>query len=90
MGSISLEAAIGIGSLIVLPFILWCISVNRGVKRLLTMHNNPDDYGFGTVETNRILEKQEGYWRELIHYIKFIAEQSANGKKVPPPTPHVD
>lgn len=68
------------------------------VKRLLAMHENPDDYDFGTEDTNRLVvenrqmflqssEKQTRYLRELLHYTKAMCRLANNGKEVLPPEP---
>jgi len=96
MGIISIELAIAIITLLVVPVLLWCWYVTlklKGIDELLEMHKDADKYGFGNVKTNQILEEMqrtnEQLMIKLIHYIKFIAEQASNGKGVPPPDPDI-
>ncbi len=71
-------------------------------RRLLEMHQHADDYGFGTVETNKLLransEAQTELLRavtantlavgQLIHVFNFDYHERT-GTRVPPKTPEV-
>ncbi len=76
--------------------------IQDDVAESLEMHRHPDDYGFGTKETNRALESATGVleevakttrsnaWavRDLIHYLKEDFE-ARTGAKLPPPAPEL-
>lgn len=77
--------------LILLPAIAWAIrmswmtkSTNSKVSRLLNMHEDPDKYGFGTVETNKVIEANTAVMNKLSHYVEWEIE-NRTGKKAPPP-----
>lgn len=64
-------------------------------KKLLVMHEKPDDYGFGTGETNKTLADSHrelttcingntAVVKELIHYMKW-SHKDRTGKELPPP-----
>lgn len=75
-------------------------NVETVVSVIQTMHEHPDDSGFGTATTNRLLgelttccssncRQAENVWRSLdrvAHYIRHDFEERT-GKKMPPPRP---
>lgn len=74
--------------------------IKSGVDRARVMHEHADDYGFGTVETNRLLrdlvvasannaresERVCRVVRELTHFIIWEIKDRT-GKTPPPPPP---
>jgi hypothetical protein len=73
-------------------------SVQEDTQSVKTMHEHPDDYGFGSKETNKMLkglmeacstncQEASRVWRSLdtlAYYIKYDVE-TRTGKKIPPP-----
>jgi len=90
LGNISLEAAIGLFAAIVVPLLVWCLKVSANLKDVT---EKTDHLVKGSDRVENALEsmqtENERLMRELIHYIKFLAQQAANGKPVPPPPPKV-
>lgn len=59
------------------------------LDKLIVMHEKPDEYGFGTSTTNRIIEDNTRAINTLIHYIKWLGSSSEdkamNRGSMPPP-----
>jgi hypothetical protein len=60
--------------------------IGREVSELLAMHRDPDEYGFGTEKTNKIISDNTRVIEALTHYFKWFVEQQT-GAVPPPPTP---
>lgn len=56
------------------------------VDLLVKMHQEPDKFGFGTSNTNRVFADNTAAMRELTHYIQYQLEQ-VTGVRPPPPSP---
>lgn len=88
---ITIPAWVGWGAGLLLPAAIawairchWLISENQtALKRLLWMHNNADQTGFGTVGFREAIDNNTRVMRELVHYMKWMARQS--GHDDPPP-----
>jgi len=51
-----MELIVGVITAIVIPVLLWAWSLHRITKELHSMHLDPDTFGFGTGQTNKLLE----------------------------------
>jgi hypothetical protein len=94
------EIALWVGGLLLLPAMIWTVSVTwllkqsigmiRGLKvdteRLLHMHENADEYGFGTGQVGKQGDAIAESLRQLVELFKWMAEHQT-GKKPPPVTP---
>ena len=62
------EMLMGIGFGAGVPILIWATRLHLMTKRILNMHLSPDDYGFGTGSTNKLIstliEKQDVIHRE--------------------------
>jgi len=58
--------------------------VSRKCDKLINMHENPDDYGFGTTRTNQIIEDNTRAMTALTHYIQWLVKEQT-GHDAPPP-----
>jgi len=56
--ALSILETIGIVSAVVIPWLIWEWRKMAMIKKLVDMHEAPDQYGFGTGGTNSILSKQ--------------------------------
>lgn len=94
----STELWLGLLTAIVIPGILWAYNMHTMTKKLLDMHENPDDYDFGTEATNKLVlenrnlvlnasKDQARYLHELVHYTKAMCRLANNGKEILPPEP---
>lgn len=54
--------------------------------KIIHMHLNADDYGFGTVKLAKSFEANERHGRELVHYMKWFVKETT-GKD---PEPFID
>jgi len=100
----TVETALWITGAALIPAIGWAIVVHTRLVRieessntLVEMHRNPDDHGFGTRTTNRMIEDNTRNTSQIIedntraihaltHYIKWLATaQSPNDPPPPPP-----
>jgi hypothetical protein len=100
----NLEIVIMVLKIVALPLLMWCFAttwllrgINSDATELLKMHRSPESFGFGTNETNRIIEEGQ---REMIaaaraindsvkilaHYTKWLSEHTT-GQVPPPPAP---
>lgn len=55
MIELSVEFIVGICLGIVIPIILWAVRLHWITKRVLDMHMDPDEHGFGTEGTNSLI-----------------------------------
>lgn len=76
-----------------IPLLGWGIHIHIKINkisgqsdRLVLMHEQPDEYGFGTYKTNKIIEANTRAMHELTHYIKWLGKEQT-GKEPPPPLP---
>jgi len=88
---VSVETALWVLGGAVAPLIGWGCWVTiiltrmaRESAQLLRMHERPDDFGFGTARTNRIIEDNTRAMTALTHYIKWLAKDQT-GDTPPPP-----
>lgn len=58
--------------------------VSRQCDKLIHMHENPDDFGFGTKRTNQIIEDNTRAMTALTHYIQWLIKDKS-GHDAPPP-----
>ena len=91
---------------VLVPVMAWCIWLSTGLTtlkreshRLIWMHENADEAGFGTVqlraqheaeraEMKAMMENNTRAMREIAHYVKYAIEETT-GKPAPPPRPAV-
>ncbi len=83
----------GILLAIAIPLISWGVWLSWTVQRasvkvviLENMHNNADQYGFGTGKTNTLIATNTRAMNDLTHYIRWSIKEST-GKEPPPPLP---
>ena len=76
--------------IIVVPTIGWAIrhtvlmsKLRDDMARLLDMHENPENTGFGTVGIAQVIEENTKAIQALTHYVVWLAKQS--GSTPPPP-----
>lgn len=78
---------LGVGTLPVIGFCVHVFIVLRQVgidtRRLIHMHEHADEYGFGTGKTNVVIEDNTRAMRQLVHYIRWMAEKQT-GERPPP------
>jgi hypothetical protein len=53
------------------------------LDKLLEMHYNPDNYGFGTDRQTKVIEDNTRAMNSLTYYIKWLAEKQLG--EAPPP-----
>ena len=88
------------------PLFIWGVWISNAVSkvkreshRLIWMHENADEAGFGTVklraqheaersEMKELMANNTRGMREIAHYIRYCIEETT-GKKAPPPMPAV-
>ena len=58
--------------------------VREDTSLLVTMHRDPDQYGFGTTETNEAQKENTRAVRDLTHYI-IVSIENQTGQKPKPP-----
>lgn len=87
------ETARWLIGVVVVPGLAWATAViwllrdiKKGTDKLLEMHENPDKYGFGSNHMTDVLEHLNITMGSMVHYLRWIAEQST-GKPPPPPPP---
>ena len=75
------------------PVVSWAIWLSWTVARTSTrlarlehMHDNPEEFGFGTSRTNQLIEDNTRAMQALTHYIRWVIENQS-GERPPPPTP---
>ena len=61
----------------------WSIWMTLRLAKLLRMHEHPEDTGFGTVGFRETISNNTRAMRELVHYVKWLAE-AQTGTKAPP------
>ena len=76
---------------VAIPLVTWGVWLSWTVQRasikivlLEEMHNNADDYGFGTGKTNGLIQTNTRAMLELSHYIRWAIKENS-GKEPPPP-----
>lgn len=86
----TVEIALWILGLVLVPAVGWSLAILlilRDVKRtgdeLLSMHRNPNGYGFGTINLSEMVEEQRRLTGAVVHYLKWAAEKITG--EVPPP-----
>ncbi len=96
-GRMTLTVALWVLGVILLPAIGWAITMFVMTRRLLVMHDDPDKYGFGTVELRKkrlddsirietLIREHTAATRELNSYIRYWIKKTT-GEAPPPPEP---
>ena len=86
----TIEIAIWVLGISIIPLISWMIWVtvqmtitNQILRKLMYMHENPENTGFGTTGLADIIEDNTVAIKALTHYVKWLSEQQ--GLNPPPP-----
>lgn len=96
-----IEIAIGLITAVGIPTVIWGYNMHRMTKKLLEMHENPDNFKFGTSVTNKLVlesrtmvlnatNEQTRYLKDLVHYTRIMCRLANNGKEVTPREPSID
>ena len=95
-----IELLVGLGSAVGIPILLWGYNMHRMTTKLLKMHENPDEFEFGTKITNKLVDEsrlailsatneQTRYLKDLVHYTRIMCKLANNGKDVKPREPSI-
>lgn len=86
----TLEILLWILGVAALPLFIWGIKAtitqretNQILKKLMDMHEHPENTGFGTIGLRGVVEDNTRALKGLTHYIKWL--ETKNGKGPPPP-----
>lgn len=89
----TLEIFLWVAGISSVPTISFCIfvymalkSIKKDVEKLLEMHYNADEYGFGTDKQTKVIADNTRAMNSLTHYIKWLAEQQTGHT----PPPHIE
>jgi len=87
---LTIEILLWVIGISIIPLIGWGIRasiVSRDthamLKKLLEMHEHPENTGFGTIGLQDVVEDNTRALKALTHYIKWL--ETKNGKGPPPP-----
>ena len=82
--------ALWVLGVILVPSVSWAIRITFLITRikddmakLLYMHENPENTGFGTVGFTHVIEENTKAIKALTHYVVWLAKQT--GSTPPPP-----
>ena len=88
------DVALWIAGAVASPALGWAIHLTilmtkqrEDVRTLLEMHRKPDEYGFGTDRTNRIIEDNTRAMEALTHYIQWLINEQTGSPPPPPLNP---
>lgn len=91
----TIETALWVVGAIIGPGVGWAVHMTivtlkqrDDLRILVEMHRKPDDHGFGTTRTNRIIEDNTRAMQALTHYIQWLVKQQT-GTMPPPPLAEV-
>lgn len=86
----TLEVLLYIAGAALVPTITWAVIVylklaklQDELRRLLVMHENPENTGFGTVGLKDVIEQNTRAIRSLTHYVVWLSKNMAG--QTPPP-----
>jgi len=79
--------------ILAIPAVAWAIfvhiklvNINSAVNRTLKMHYRPDDHGFGTGDTNKLIEENIRAIEQLTGLIQWLTKKQTGES----PPPHID
>ena len=97
---VSNEMIFGVVTVAVIPITIWGYKMFSMVKKLIEMHEDPEKYEFGTIETNKLIdannkelrsaaEEQTRQLKDLVHYTRAMCTLANNGKPILPREPEI-
>jgi hypothetical protein len=87
----SLEVALWIVGVAAVPSLGFCvfvtnmlINIRQSQSEILVVLRKPEEHGFGTISTNRIIEDNTRAMNALVHYIKWLVKHETGEEPRPP------